>query len=251
MPANHFNTLATHMLAEWSTRTVLQDGSYIEHDGNRYWFVYGPDGRQIASWECRPFPGCASLIVTSKLEIREDMRGQGLGKFFREMQHKAYKRAGFAGEISTIRTDNTAMNAIASGVPMGEFVSDFGGSYKLWLTTFAAPLAPHAPDQQPIMVNGRPAVLHLEPMVLTPAMLHREVMERTVPAPVVDTCGSRMRYTNDTFCDRPLGHPGNHSATGREWLRDPPSYQSGLIEGQTVTPAPEPEPPTKKYSHWK
>lgn len=250
MPS-HFNTLSGYMMDEWTRRTldanvpqVLLDGAYMEHDGNRYWFVYDRNGEQIVSWECRPFPGCASLIVSSKLEIREDLRGQGLGKYFRQMQHNVYKRAGFAGEIATIRSDNGAMNAIASGVPMGTFASDFGGSYRLWLTTFVTPPVQVQPIPAPVMVNP---VMDMD-------------LTYVLPAPVVDLCDN-INWNTGGFCDRPLGHQGGH----------------GLIEGQTlhatldeiasrvgtVQPLPgdgvgmtraEPDESLRtriKYSHWK
>lgn len=178
MPTNHFRQLTETLLTEWTNRTpspALTD-AYMEHDGNRYWWVYGRDGNEITKWECRPFPGCATLVVTTHIELREDLRGRGLGKYFHEMRRRAYKRAGFQGEVCTVRSDSEAQNAIVagSGQSMGTFPSDFGGTYNVWLL----PLAVVQPPVQ-------------------------------VPAPTVDTCGHKQPF-GAVYCERPLGHPGEH-----------------------------------------
>lgn len=154
---SHFNQLPAAFKAEWANarHPALPERCTLEHDGTKFWWIQAPDGIDIINWECRSFPGCASLIVTTKVVLRENLRGRGLGRFFRELRHKAYARAGFVGEIATVRTDNPAQNRLMQtmgATKMGEFPSDFGGSYVLWLTklapvstvrvTEAAPLLP-------------------------------------------------------------------------------------------------------------
>lgn len=146
MPS-HFQQLTNALITTWGEREAhpLLEGSYLSHDTERYWHVDGPDGREIVRWECRRFPGCNSLIVTTQMEIREDLRGQGLGKYLRKLQHTAYKRAGFVGEINTVRADNEAQNNIMRDmccISMGAFPSDHGGQYRLWLTKLADGLEP-------------------------------------------------------------------------------------------------------------
>lgn len=139
---NHFNQLLDAFQTEWAAarHQALPTGCTLAHDGTRYWWIVDRTGQDIINWECRPFPGCASLVVTTQVVLRDDLRGRGLGRFFREFRHKAYKRAGFVGEIATVRTDNPAQNRLMQtmgATKMGEFPSDFGGSYALWLTKLA------------------------------------------------------------------------------------------------------------------
>ena len=136
---NHFNQLFDAFQTEWAAarHPALPTQCTLAHDGTRYWWIVDRTGQDIINWECRPFPGCASLVVTTQVVLRDNLRGQGLGRFFREFRHKAYKRAGFVGEIATVRTDNPAQNRLMQtmgATKMGEFPSDFGGSYALWLT---------------------------------------------------------------------------------------------------------------------
>lgn len=136
---SHFEQLLNAFQTEWANarHQALPPNCTLQHEGTKYWWIEGADGLDIINWECRNFPGCASLIVTTKVVLREDLRGRGLGRFFREFRHKAYSRAGFAGEIATVRTDNPAQNRLMQtmgAIKMGEFPSDFGGAYALWLT---------------------------------------------------------------------------------------------------------------------
>lgn len=136
---NHFQQLQNDFRAEWAGRPqhAYLEGANLEYDGARFFWVYDAHGDEIIRWECRNFPGCASLIITTKVELRQNLRGQGLGRYFRELRHRAYKRAGFVGEIATVRTDNDPQNRLMvtmGATKMGEFPSDFGGAYALWLT---------------------------------------------------------------------------------------------------------------------
>lgn len=136
---SHFDQLNAAFQHEFANarHARLPEGSFMERDGNRYWWVYDANGNEIIRWECRPFPGCCTLVITTKVELRDDLRGLGLGRFFRELRHKAYARAGFTGELATVRSDNDRQNALMvsmGATPMGEFRSDFGGTFKLWCT---------------------------------------------------------------------------------------------------------------------
>jgi len=179
VPNHYRDRLTNELQTAWhENRHPRLDGAYIEHDGARYWWVYDAQGQEITRWECRPFPGCAALVVTTSIELRENLRGQGLGKYFHELRRRAYKAAGFQGEVCTVRSDSEAQNAIVTheGQKMGSFPSDFGGTFNVWLL----------------------------PLTTAP---------QTVQVPVtatVDTCGNRRPYTNDQFCNRPLGHVGQH-----------------------------------------
>lgn len=139
---SHYDQLAAAFEREWEDgedRADLQ-GADLNNDTTRYWWVNDAQGREIIRWECRRFPGCDTLIITTKVELRTDLRGRGLGRYFRELRHRAYRRAGFVGELATVRADNAPQNRLMVGSTcMGEFRSDFGGTYKVWLTT----LMPH------------------------------------------------------------------------------------------------------------
>lgn len=130
MPSSHFPALLN------AFRETAPAGYVINNDGNRYWYVDDLQGNEVAKWECRPFPGCSALITTTQFVVHEPHRGNGLGRTLRTWQHNAYKKAGFQGEIATVRSDNAAMNAFMSGTVIDEFHSDFGGTFKVWLTKF-------------------------------------------------------------------------------------------------------------------
>lgn len=153
---NHFQQLLGAFQHEWNARpqNPVLEGANLEHDGTRFWWIDDSEGTEIIKWECRNFPGCASLVITTKVELREGLRGRGLGRYFRDLRHRAYKRAGFVGEIATVRSDNAAQNRLMetmNAVRMGTFPSDFGGTYVLWLTN----LPQVQPAQQP--TNPQPA----------------------------------------------------------------------------------------------
>jgi hypothetical protein len=185
---NHFQQLLGAFQHEWNSRAHYPalENAYLEHDGTRYWWIYDASGNEIIKWECRNFPGCASLVITTKVELRENMRGQGFGRYFREMRHRAYKRAGFVGEIATVRSDNAAQNRLMetmNGVRMGTFPSDFGGTYVLWLTSLQqpAPRNPHiGSDFNAFMVSeeaGAAEAAYQAPLtapVITPAPVRRK-----------------------------------------------------------------------------
>jgi hypothetical protein len=139
---SHYNQLSRAFDAEWQASVVhAHPGVYMEHDGNRHHTVYHSDGTVMMTWESRPVPGCATLVITTHVELAEQFRGRRLGRFFREFRHRAYKRAGFQGELATVRADNERQNHLMrtmGGVPMGEFPSDYGGTYRLWLTKLPA-----------------------------------------------------------------------------------------------------------------
>lgn len=143
MEVTHYNRLSQAFSDEWHATVThanpmtLSRDCYMQSDGNRYHTVFHADGTTMITWESRPFPGCNTLVITTKVELAEQFRGRGLGRFFREFRHRAYKRVGFQGELATVRADNTRQNNLMQsmgGVPMGEFPSDFGGTYRLWLT---------------------------------------------------------------------------------------------------------------------
>lgn len=149
---NHLDQLPAAFAAEWAAQTILP-GATLEHDGTRFWWVEDETGMEVIRWECRNFPGCATLLVTTKVELREDLRGRGLGRLFRSLRHRAYKRAGFAGEIATVRSDNPAQNRLMetmNAVRMGTFPSEYGGTYCLWLTTLQAPARQPVPAAPPL-----------------------------------------------------------------------------------------------------
>lgn len=159
---SHYNQLIEAFKYEWANRPAnpLLERCEIINDTPRYWWVDDHTGRQIIQWECRRFPGCDTLIITTKVELRDDLRGRGLGRYFRELRHRAYKRAGFVGELATVRADNAAQNRLMVGsVPMGEFRSDFGGTYKLWLTNLltSAAARPAQPQHEVIAEASRRA----------------------------------------------------------------------------------------------
>lgn len=154
---NHFQQLQNAFRAEWAGRPqhAYLEGANLEYDGARFFWVYDAHGDEIIRWECRNFPGCASLIITTKVELRQNLRGQGLGRYFRELRHRAYKRAGFVGEIATVRTDNDPQNRLMvtmGATKMGEFPSDFGGAYALWLTK----LSQTQPEARPVITMTAP-----------------------------------------------------------------------------------------------
>lgn len=194
MPVNHYQQLTRHMLNVWGTRTPndLLANSYLEHDNNRYWWVYDGQGREITKWECRPFPGCATLVVTTHIELREDLRGRGLGKYFHELRRKAYKAAGFQGEVCTVRSDSEAQVAIVSheGKSMGTYPSDFGGTFNVWLL----------PLNNTQVIQSRAHANDLTSYIIS----------RPVPVQI-DTCGQEVRYPGGLVsCTRPPGHLGAH-----------------------------------------
>lgn len=221
MPAvNHFNTLATAMKEEFARRPPNNSMSYMEHDGNRYWWVYDVNGGEVTKWECRPFPGCASLVVTTQIELRQDLRGRGLGTYFHELRRRAYKRAGFVGEVCTVRSDSEAQTAIVAhqGRSMGVFPSDFGGTYNVWLIPLNV-----VPAVDIRAVNGDRGTY---------------VMTRETPAPTVDLCGNRRPYTNTDYCERPLGHPLEHRKGAATW----PNFDTRAFTRPTIETTP---PPTE------
>jgi hypothetical protein len=204
MPVNHYRLLTTQMLRAWDTRTPEGNGWYIEHDGDRYWWVYDASGAEVTRWECRPFPGCATLVVTTQIELRHDLRGRGLGKYFHELRRKAYKAAGFQGEVCTVRSDSEAQQAIVvrEGTKMGTYPSDFGGTFDVWLLPLnQAPVAVRAPTPR-------------------------------VPAPTVDTCGREHGGLMGIFCNRPLGHRDQHEYGGLAWAN--PAMPAPLVETPRV-----------------
>jgi hypothetical protein len=171
---SHYNQLRAAFNEEWrlATKPPALTRAELYDDNTRFWICEDTDGRNIINWECRKFPGCDTLIITTKVELREDLRGMGLGRFFRELRHRAYRRAGFVGELATVRTDNARQNALMAsmgGVAMGEFRSDFGGTYKLWLTNLltVAERGAHSPSvdrQPPSRVGLATARVRVEPL---------------------------------------------------------------------------------------
>lgn len=152
---NHFPNLVRAFREYWDNRIPLLRNFTLRNDGNRYWWVEDRDYQKVASWECRPFPGCSALITTTQFQVYDDYREQGIGKELRSLQHKAYHKAGFSGEISTVRTDNAIMNGFMTGRVIEEFPSDFGGTFKLWLTRFnPVPTVPVRPV--PVQVQTPP-----------------------------------------------------------------------------------------------
>lgn len=223
MPINHYRDLPPHLMDAWNRRPNPNPNDYIQNDGPRYWWVYDADGSEITHWECRPFPGCATLVVTTHIELRPALRGRGLGTYFHELRRRAYAAAGFRGEVCTVRNDADAQNHIVAhgGQCMGTFPSDLGGTYGLWLLPL--PEAPRVlPGIPTIPLNPRP----------------------NVPAPTVDTCGQVLRYPQgEGNCTRPLGHLGAHG---------PNPYIGSAFRPEEfgVTPAPPPRKP-KLFAHRK
>lgn len=248
MPPSQFSRLIDSMLAVWSPQGRCHR---LEHDDTRYWFVYDPAGDEVARWECRRFPGCNSLIVTTVMEVREDLRGQGIGKFLRDFQHKAYKRAGFVGEINTVRKDNDAQNNIMRDmgcISMGAFPSDFGGEFRLWLTKLADGLEP---VNVPVGMSTNPAFVEAARRAREELAEIRNVpgpsfMERHAPAPIIDTCGAGSGSPFfEVFCERPLGHRDEHASGSARWSgasTPTPTVQNTF---DAVVPSP------KKWSHRK
>lgn len=204
MPVNHYQQLTRHMLNVWGTRTPndLLANSYLEHDGHRYWWIYDANGNEITKWECRPFPGCATLVVTTHIELREDMRGRGLGKYFHKIRQDAYRMAGFQGEVCTVRSDSDAQTAIVagSGTCMGTYPSDFGGTFNVWLLPLNTVPQSRTHDED----------------------LTSYIMSRPVPVQV-DTCGAQ-EWNGTRLCNRPPGHYMDHQSGGATWpnMQDPP-----------------------------
>lgn len=238
-PVNHFRNLNAAMLEEWRLRTpndALRN-AYMEHNGNRYWWVYDASGGVITNWESRPFPGCASLVTTTQIELRENLRGRGLGTYFHEMRQRAYRRAGFVGEVCTVRADSEAQTAIVAhtGRSLGTFPSDFGGTYNVWLI----PLNAQAPAVAPPTPHISQARVHETDFT-------GYVMTRETPAPTVVTCGQHVRYpAGDGFCSRPLGHLGAHGPN--------PYIGSKFNLAEIVAEAPDAKvvKAPKKFSHRK
>lgn len=156
----------------------------MEHDGPRYWWVYGGDGREIAKWECRPFPGCATLVVTTHIELRADLRGRGLGTYFHELRRKAYMAAGFKGEVCTVRSDSEAQSHIVShgGQRMNTFPSDQGGEYSVWLIPLTQPSVQAPVD--PRVVNGDRGTYIIPPTPLPQEFIVTLPENPTVPVRV-------------------------------------------------------------------
>ncbi len=163
MPNYYRDRLVNALLNQWNIRAANNSlgGARFEHDGARYWWVYAPDGRIITNWECRPFPGNASLVVTTAIELRQDLRGQGLGKYFHELRRRAYKAAGFHGEVCTVRSDSEAQTSIVVGsgaVCMATLPSDFGGTFNVWMlplnttNTYTLPPLPERPLTPPPVI---------------------------------------------------------------------------------------------------
>jgi hypothetical protein len=214
---NHFNQLRLAFDTEWQALGL--PNQHIESDGSRFWWVRDNDGREIIQWECRNFPGCATLIITTKVELRADLRGRGLGKLYRQLRHRAYKRAGFQGEIATVRTDNAPQIRLMQdmgGVVMGEFPSDYGGTYKLWLTKLpelvtvqpvprpAAPTLPMPPLTATARTNAERAEVAYQAFAAPQQALHAE-LDRIAFTPNIvdplpgDTFGFFRHETDDAL----------------------------------------------------
>lgn len=149
---NYFQALPRAFQNEWPS--IAHPEWRLNNDGNRYFWVTDNQGREVAKWECRPFPNCAALVVTTQFVVHEEMRNQGIGRALRDLQLRAYKAAGFTGEIATVRSDNAAQVTMMLGMgyrKMETFGSPYGGTVDLWLKRFdaAQPVPVAAPLTRP------------------------------------------------------------------------------------------------------
>lgn len=219
---NHFPNLIAAMRAEWELRPDVLCNFALRNDGNRYWTVESVDWRRVSTWECRPFPGCSALITTTQFQVYDPFKEQGIGRALRTLMHAAYKRAGFSGEIATVRADNVAMQAFMSGRVIDEFPSDFGGTFKLWMTRFDVSVA----QVQPAPFTGtnvRPPAF-VAPPVFTPP-----------PAP-------RVPYTYNYTPPNPVF---TRVVTPPQPPATPPPEANRAEPGENPGPKKE-----KLYAHW-
>lgn len=197
---NYFQALPRAMNAEWASRAAHAPQALgtalaqtpaawaLNNDGNRYFWVTDNQGREVAKWECRPFPNCAALVVTTQFVVHEEMRNQGVGRALRDLQLRAYRAAGFTGEIATVRSDNTAQAAmmVAMGYrKMETFGSPYGGTVDLWLKRFdvvQAQPAPAPPALGPWYAAPAP-VAFVPPQARPDAMMWRGYVRPPTPAP--------------------------------------------------------------------
>ena len=235
---NHFNLLPNAFQTEWTaakhqTITLVQDCA-LYNDGSKHWWIETPEGANLITWECRPFPGCASLVVTTKVVLREENRGQGLGRFFRELRHKGYARAGFRGEIATVRTDNAPQNKLMQtmgATKMGEFPSDFGGTYALWLTHFA-----HPPAQILTRPNATPAP---EPLPQTLGVRNDVGSEWAMPRVGVQAHTHNADWSGVVM--RRVELPANPTTLGNVWVGTTRPTVEAIRQVQTLN--------KRKFSH--
>lgn len=215
---NYYRDRLPNAMCQQALTHPLLTGAYLEHNGSRYWYVYDRTGGVITNWECRPFPGNNALVVTTQIELRQDLRGRGLGKFFHELRRSAYRAAGFKGELCTVRSDSEAQTAIVAGSGancVATLPSDFGGTFNVWML----------PLNQPAVHTG--------------LMGDRAVVRDLQPAPNVDTCGARRPNSTATFCDNALGHSGNHQnhEIGLSWVNENRLYENPYTAYTNTPPA--------------
>lgn len=141
--ANHIRKFYHAVVSEWasSNRPIPLNNCTLMEVGGGHWSIAEtkPTGRRaqdLARFRTEALPGCSTVVVTSGVWLAKQHRGQGLGKFLRDLRERAYRAAGFHTELCTVRTDNEAQNAIMArrGRVVAEYPSDHGGLVRMWLT---------------------------------------------------------------------------------------------------------------------
>ena len=139
---SHFLGLKQAFADVWTAKPLAADATLEQlkelTGGTQVYRVRNKTGF-VSRWSCSRFAGCNLLVVTSDVIVREDLRGKGIGTFLRQLRQTAYRKAGFKGEMCTVRSDNNGqikiMEKLGARV-INELPSDRGGMVRLYLTAF-------------------------------------------------------------------------------------------------------------------